>query len=61
MNAEIEMEIEKMYREADEIKRREENAKDLKRKWNKFLRGQKNAERGKQKTVLGNFNEIWNP
>lgn len=48
MNAEIEMEIEKMYREADEIKRREENAKDLKRKWKIFLRGQKkNAERRK--------------
>lgn len=47
MNAEIEMEIEKMYRDANEIKRREENAKDLKRKWDKFLRGQNNAERRK--------------
>lgn len=47
MQAEIEMELEKMFREADEIKRREENAKDLKREWNKFLRGQKNAERRK--------------
>lgn len=49
MNAEIEMQIEKLYREADEIKKREENAKDLKRKWKDFLRGQKdkNAERRK--------------
>lgn len=49
MNAEIEMEIEKLFREAEEIKRREENAKDLKRKWKEFLKGQKhkNAERGK--------------
>lgn len=49
MQAEIEMELEKMYRDADEIKRREENAKDLKRKWKDFLKGQnhKNAERGK--------------
>ena len=48
MNAEIEMEMIKLYREADEIKRREENAKDLKRKWKIFLRGQKkNAERRK--------------
>ena len=48
MNAEIEMELEKIFREADEIKRREENANDLKRKWEEFLRGQKNnAERGK--------------
>lgn len=49
MNAEVEMELEKLYREADEIKKREENAKDLKRKWKDFLRGQKdkNAKRGK--------------
>lgn len=49
MQAEIEMELEKMYRDANEIKRREENAKDLKCKWKEFLKGQKrkNAERGK--------------
>lgn len=49
MNAEIEMEIEKMYRDANEIKRREENAKDLQRKWKQFLKEQKrkNAERRK--------------
>lgn len=41
MNAEIEMEMVKLYREADELKKREENAKDLKRKWEAFLRGQK--------------------
>lgn len=50
MQAEIEMELEKMYRDADEIKRREENAKDLKQKWNKFLRGKsvKDVKRGKR-------------
>ena len=47
MNAEIEMEMERLYREADEIKRREDNAKDLNRKWKRFLKGQaeKRAER----------------
>ena len=46
-----------IYETADEIiervlcenkeRRREDNAKELKRKWKVFLRGQKNVKRGK--------------
>ena len=50
MNGEIELKMVKLYRElcreAEDQVRREDNAKDLKRKWKAFLRGQdKNAER----------------
>ena len=49
MQAEIEMELEKMYRDADEIKRREENSRELKRAWKRFLKRQeeKNVKQGK--------------
>lgn len=51
MNAEIEMQIEKLFREAEQIKRREENAKDLKIKWEKFLKEHKNAKQKEPKEM----------
>ena len=41
----------KLYRESDEIKRREEKAKDLKAKWEKFLKEQKNAKQKESKKM----------
>lgn len=44
--AETEYEAEKLYKEAEELKRREQNNIDLKRAWKKFI---KKGEKGNDK------------